>query len=69
MQQNTDIFSGTVAANIAYGQDDWDMERLENAARMAHALEFIQELDEGFDTEVGERGTRLSVNSYRVLSK
>jgi len=60
VQQNTDIFSGTVAANIAYGQDDWDMERLENAARMAHALEFIQELDEGFDTEVGERGTRLS---------
>ncbi len=58
--QESVLFNDTVAANIAYGADRVDRGRLERAAAAAHALEFIRELPEGFDTLVGEDGVRLS---------
>jgi ATP-binding cassette, subfamily B, bacterial MsbA len=58
--QETILFHDTVRANIAYGLGDVSQESLEAAARAAHAHEFIVELPEGYDTVLGERGTRLS---------
>lgn len=59
--QESVLFNDTVAANIAYGMaEPPSPEKLQQAAEAAHALEFIRELPEGFDTMVGEDGVRLS---------
>jgi len=59
--QDTVLFNDTVRSNIAYGAPGrFADERIEEAARAANAHEFIQELPEGYDTLLGERGTRLS---------
>ncbi|HUG39822.1 MAG TPA: ATP-binding cassette domain-containing protein [Longimicrobiales bacterium] len=58
--QETILFHDTVRANIAYGIPDVAQEELETAARAAHAHGFIRELPDGYDTVLGERGTRLS---------
>lgn len=54
------LFSGTIRDNIAYAAPDATMEQLTEAARAAHALEFIERLQDGWDTRVGERGIKLS---------
>lgn len=54
------LFGGTIKENIAYGRPEATEEELEDAARKANALEFIQGFPEGFDTIVGERGVQLS---------
>jgi ATP-binding cassette, subfamily B, bacterial MsbA len=59
--QETMLFDETIRNNIVYGHDgDVDEQRLEEAVRSAHVLEFARGLPEGLDTRVGERGTRLS---------
>lgn len=58
--QETFLFSGTIAENIAFGKKGVTAEEVENAAKMANAYNFIMEFEKGFDTEVGERGTLLS---------
>ncbi len=58
--QDTILFSGTVAENIAYGQDSFDMTEVEKAARIANAHDFILGLPKGYQTMLGERGTNLS---------
>jgi ATP-binding cassette subfamily B protein/subfamily B ATP-binding cassette protein MsbA len=58
--QETFLFSGTIAENIAFGKKDVSRLDIENAAKMANAYDFIMEFENGFDTEVGERGTMLS---------
>ncbi|MBX3143604.1 MAG: ATP-binding cassette domain-containing protein [Trueperaceae bacterium] len=58
--QETYLFSGSVAENIRYGRTDASDEEVRRAAADADALDFIEELPNGFDTEVGERGVRLS---------
>ena len=58
--QETILFSGTVAENIAYGQDSFDMKEVEQAARIANAHDFILGLPKGYQTMLGERGTNLS---------
>ncbi len=58
--QETVLFNDTVRNNIAYGMEDIPLERIERAAEVANALDFIRELPEGFDTVIGERGARLS---------
>jgi subfamily B ATP-binding cassette protein MsbA len=58
--QETILFHDTVRNNIAYGLPDAPMERVEAAARASNAHDFIATLPEGYDTVLGERGTRLS---------
>lgn len=58
--QETLLFQGTVRENIAYARPDTPMEEVEAAARAAFAHDFISALPDGYDTQVGERGTSLS---------
>ncbi len=58
--QETILFNDTVRNNIAYGLADMPLRRVIEAAEAANAHEFIQAMDEGYDTVLGERGTRLS---------
>ena len=58
--QETVLFDDTIAANISYGRQDATREEIEAAARAAHAHEFIEQLDLGYDALIGERGQRLS---------
>jgi ATP-binding cassette, subfamily B, bacterial len=58
--QETIMFSGTIAQNIAFGQDSFDMEAVEKAASIANAHQFISQLSDGYHTWVGERGVNLS---------
>lgn len=58
--QETVLFNTSIRANIAYGQQRVDEARLLAAARAAYAEEFIAEFPQGFDTVVGEAGTKLS---------
>ena len=58
--QDTTLFSGTIRENIAYGRPEASDEEVIHAAQAAQAHEFIVELPEGYDTEVGERGVGLS---------
>jgi len=58
--QETLLFSGTVRDNIAYGRPEATEEEVHAAARAAHAHEFIQTLQDGYGTRVGERGIKLS---------
>jgi ATP-binding cassette subfamily B protein len=58
--QETVMFSGTIAQNIAFGQDFFDMEAIAEAAKIANAHQFITQLPEGYYTWVGERGVNLS---------
>lgn len=58
--QETFLFDGTIAQNIAYGMPDASVEQLIGAAKTANAHDFICRMPEGYDTMVGERGHRLS---------
>ncbi len=67
--QESVLFDDTVAANIAYGaQRELSDEEILEAARSAHALEFIERLPEGFDTLIGEDGVRLSGGQRQRLA-
>jgi ATP-binding cassette subfamily B protein len=54
------LFHRSIAENIAYGKPDATMEEIREAARQANALEFIEQLPQGFQTITGERGVKLS---------
>ena len=60
VQQDVFLFTGTLKENIAYGKLDATDEEIKNAAKQAHMEDFINELPEGYDTQVGERGFKLS---------
>ena len=60
VQQDVYLFDGTLRDNIAYGRPGATDEEIEHAARQANIHEFISSLPEGYDTVVGERGSRLS---------
>jgi subfamily B ATP-binding cassette protein MsbA len=66
--QETILFNETVARNIAYGHDDMPRDKIEAAARRAHAHEFILQLPNGYDTVVGERGMLLSGGQRQRLA-
>lgn len=66
--QDTFLFNTTVRENLRYGKPDAGEEDMLAAARAAHAHEFIQELPEGYDTEIGERGVKLSGGQKQRLS-
>ncbi len=60
VSQNTFIFNASVRENIAYGMPTADETAIREAAKLANALEFIDQMPEGFDTQLGDRGVRLS---------
>jgi subfamily B ATP-binding cassette protein MsbA len=66
--QDTFLFNDTVAANIGYGLRHATQEQIEEAARNAMAEEFILELPQGYDTIIGERGTKLSGGQRQRLA-
>jgi ATP-binding cassette, subfamily B, bacterial MsbA len=69
VSQETVLFHDTVRSNIAYGATDrYTQEQIEAAARAANAHEFIMELPRGYDTLLGERGTRLSGGQRQRLA-
>ncbi len=66
--QETILFNDTVRNNIAYGQPDVPLSRVEEAARMALAHDFILRMPEGYDTMIGEKGVRLSGGERQRLA-
>ena len=61
VSQNVHLFNGTIAENIAYGEKELhSKEDIINAAKFANALEFIDKLEQGIDTEIGDNGILLS---------
>jgi subfamily B ATP-binding cassette protein MsbA len=66
--QETVLFNDTVRNNIAYGQPDVPMSNVEEAARMALAHDFILNMPEGYNTKIGEKGTRLSGGERQRLA-
>lgn len=68
VQQDVYLFSGTIMENIRYGKPDATEEEIIEAAKLASAYDFIMELEEGFDTYVGERGIKLSGGQKQRIS-
>ena len=68
VQQDVYLFAGTIRDNIAYGKPGAPMEEIIEAAKRANIHEFIQELPDGYDTYVGERGARLSGGQKQRIS-
>lgn len=58
--QETILFSGTIAQNIAFGQSQFDLSEVKTAAKVANADQFISQFPQGYQTWVGERGVNLS---------
>jgi len=66
--QDTFLFNTTVCENLRYGKPDATEEEMVAAARAAYAHEFIQQLPQGYDTEIGERGVKLSGGQKQRLA-
>ncbi|MEI8340449.1 MAG: ATP-binding cassette domain-containing protein, partial [Verrucomicrobiota bacterium] len=66
--QETILFSASVAENVAYGRPQATREQVIAAARAAHAHEFIMELENGYETMIGERGVSLSGGQKQRLA-
>ena len=58
--QDTVLFNDTILYNLAYGRPDATQQEIEEAARIAHIADFIEQLPDGYQTVVGERGLKLS---------
>jgi ATP-binding cassette subfamily B protein len=68
VSQDTFLFDGSVAENIRYGQFDADREAVVEAAKAAEAHDFVQNLPDGYETRIGERGVKLSGGQRQRLS-
>jgi ATP-binding cassette subfamily B protein len=68
MMQDTFIFSGTIMENIRYGQLDASDEEVIAASKAVRAHEFISLMEDGYNTEVNERGSRLSTGQRQLIS-
>lgn len=66
--QETILFSGTIAQNIAFGRPDFNLEAVQAAARIANAHQFIIQFPQGYETWVGERGVNLSGGQRQRLA-
>lgn len=69
VSQNVHLFNDTVANNIAYAaEEEYTREQVEHAAKLAHATEFIEGMENGFDTVIGENGASLSGGQRQRLA-
>lgn len=68
VSQNCILFNDTVANNIAFGHDGFSMELVRQAARVAHADEFIEQMAHGYETPIGDRGMNLSGGQRQRIS-
>ena len=68
VSQQVLLFNGSVAENIGYSVAGADLEQITEAAKAAHALDFIQKLPHGFDTLIGDQGVRLSGGQKQRLA-
>ncbi|PLX67852.1 MAG: ABC transporter ATP-binding protein [Denitrovibrio sp.] len=68
VSQEAFLFNETIAYNIAYGNGEQDTEKIKQAADSAFALKFVEDLPDGFDTVIGERGDRLSGGQRQRLT-
>ena len=68
VSQNCILFNDTVANNIAFGRTDFTPEQVRQAARIAHADKFIEQMEEGYSTNIGDRGLNLSGGQRQRLS-
>ena len=68
VQQDVYLFCGTIQENIAYGKPSATMEEIVEAAKKANIHDFIESLPDGYDSFVGERGTRLSGGQKQRIS-
>ena len=66
--QDVFLFSDTIEGNIAYGKPDCSFTEVQSAAKLANADEFIQQMPDGYDTIVGERGVGLSGGQKQRIS-
>jgi ATP-binding cassette, subfamily B, bacterial MsbA len=66
--QETILFNDTVKSNIAYGLQDLSQDKIIEAAKAANAHNFIQDLKDGYETVIGDRGTKLSGGERQRLS-
>lgn len=68
MTQDNFLFSGTIKDNIRYGKLDATDEEIIAAAKAVNAHDFIMKLEKGYDTEISERGARLSIGQRQLLA-
>ena len=68
VEQDTFLFDGTIAENIAYGRRNAAQAQIEQAARSANADEFITNLAAGYETLIGERGVKLSAGQRQRIT-
>lgn len=68
VQQDVFLFSGTVRENIAYGKLDASDEKIEHVVKLAHLSKVIEEMPDGLDTIIGERGVKLSGGQKQRLA-
>lgn len=68
VSQNCILFNDTVANNIAFGHEGYSLDAVREAARVAHADEFIEQMEQGYDTPIGDRGSNLSGGQRQRLS-
>lgn len=68
MMQDSFIFSGTIMDNIRYGNKEATDEQVISAAKVVCAHDFIMQMEDGYDTQVNERGNRLSVGQRQLIS-
>jgi subfamily B ATP-binding cassette protein MsbA len=66
--QDNFLFDGSVADNIRYGKPDASIDDIKRVSRIAHADEFIEKFEKGYDTIVGERGVKLSGGQRQRVS-
>ena len=68
MTQDNYLFSGTIKENIRYGRLDATDEEIIAAAKAVNAHSFIMQMEKGYDTEISERGVRLSIGQRQLLA-
>lgn len=68
VSQNCILFNDTIANNIAFGHTDYTLDQVRHAAQIAHADEFINEMESQYDTNIGDRGLNLSGGQRQRIS-